>query len=73
MSTHEVVWLAGYIHRNRRGEGVVVPPEPIAYIPDANGNPPVPRALVPRDNEPCPCPRCAQARGEQVSLLESES
>jgi hypothetical protein len=61
VNVHRVVWLAGYIYRNRKAEGVVVPPEPIEYLPDASGNPPVPRALIPRDGEPCRCPRCKRA------------
>jgi hypothetical protein len=73
MSKLKTTWLAGFIYRNREGEGVFVPAEPIPYVPDASGNPPVPRALIPCDGEPCCCPRCARECRERVPLLESQS
>ena len=63
MNEPKVIWLAGYIYRNRRGEGVVASPEPVKYVPDASGNPSVPRALILREGELCRCPRCRRDHG----------
>ena len=65
MMDHRVVWLAGFVSRDKG----VVPPEPIDFVPDANGGPPVPRALIPREGERCSCRDAALHQKSEVLAL----